>query len=209
MKRSTVLDLKHLRFLDGFAKNRLLIVLALSFVLGLIIGTVTYSKSELSVTIAEDALTEFIADRAGESFLSIFFSAVFSGLLFMLTLFLSGTSLLGIVLSPLLVALRGFMYSNMAAYLYSSYGVKGIAFHAVIIIPPAVIFSLALLLAARYSISFSSVIARLTLPRSAPASLYEDFRRYCIRYSLLILLIIFSSLIDAVLSKSFISSFEL
>lgn len=209
MKRSTVLDLKHLRFFDGFVKNKLLIILALSFLIGLIAGAVTYSKSEILLAYAEDWLSDFLSDRADRAFMSIFISSLFSGLLFLLAIFLSGTSLLGIILAPLLVALRGFLYTNAASCLYSSYGVKGVAFHAVIIIPVAVIYSLTVLTAAKYSVSFSYIIARMTMPRSAPASLYDDFRKYCIKFALLILLVVFSALVDAVLSRSFIGSFNL
>lgn len=209
MKRSRVLDLKNLRFWDGLAKNKLLIILALSFFVGLVIGVTVFSKSSILMSIAKNSVSEFLKDRINQAFLSIFISSFFSGLLFLLAIFLSGTSLLGIVLAPLLLALRGFLYANTVSYIYSSYGVKGVAFCAVIIVPSAVIFSLTALFAAKYSISFSYIIARLTLPRSTPACLYEDFKKYCMRFALLVILVIFSSLVDAVLSRSFIGSFNL
>ena len=209
MRKGTVLNLKYLHFFDGLAKNKLMVLLFFAFIIGAVVGTATYSKSDNLISFSEAFLSDFLNDRIEQSFFNIFISSLFSGLLFLLALFLSGTSLLGIILSPLLIALRGFLYSNMAAYLYSEYSIKGVAFCAVIIIPVAVINCLAFFWAAKYSMSYSYVISYLTLPHSAPANLYEDFKNFCIKYSFLIIVVIFAALTDAVLSKSLIETFNL
>lgn len=209
MRKSTVLDLKNLRVFKGLANNKLLLILLFALLIGMTIGISIYSKSEVLSSFAESSLFEFLSERSGKAFGSVFLSSFFSSMLFLLFIFLAGTSLLGIVMSPLLVCFIGFFYTNTASYIYSALGIKGVAFYAVIIIPVAVVFLLTVLSAAKYSVLFSYVIARLTFPRTAPSNLYEEFRKYCIRFSLLVLLVVLSSLIDASLSKAFIHYFDL
>lgn len=209
MRKGTVLDLKNLRILKGLSNNKLFIILLSVLLIGMAVGVSIYSKSEVLSSFAESSLTDFLNDRNGRAFGNIFLSSFFSSMLFLLLIFLAGTSLLGIVLSPLLVGFLGFFYTNTATYIYSVFGIKGVAFYAVIIIPVAVVFLLTVLSAAKYSVLFSYVIARMTFPRSAPANLYEEFRKYCIRFSLLILLVVLSSIVDASLSRAFIQYFNL
>ena len=86
---------------------------------------------------------------------------------------------------------------------------KGIAFNAVLIIPSAFVFVIALLLASRESMRFSILIAKISLPGSASVNLSFDFKNYCGRYLFIVLIALASALTDAVLSCSFLDGLML
>ena len=117
--------------------------------------------------------------------------------------------MLGVVLVPVAAVLRGIIYGGVSAFLYSQYTVKGIAFNAVLIIPSAFVFVIALLLASRESVRFSLLIARISLPATPAVNLSYDFKNYCGRYLLISLIALASALTDAVLSCFFIGGLTL
>ena len=55
---------------------------------------------------------------------------------------------------------------------------------------------------------FSSVLLRLTMPKSRPVNVSGEFKIYCGKYFIVIILSILSALIDAVVSVSFIKFFS-
>ena len=158
--------------------------------------------SKYSATYVE----RFVSLRSGESFLSVALSSFMGSALVLLVIFAAGTSMMGVVLVPFLAVLRGVFYGGVSALLYSEYAVKGIAFNAVLIVPSAFIFVVALLLAARESVRFSLLIAKMSLPGSPSVNLAFDFKNYCGRYLFIALIALASALTDAVLSCSFMDS---
>lgn len=209
MNRSTVLDLKKIRIFKGIVYNRITILLMVSFFIGIIIGTASFEKSTVSSWVAKTIFSAFLNAHTDVSFFKGVVAFALPELLFLIILFLSGTSVLGIIISPMIIVVRGFLYGSLCSFLYSSYGVKGIAVNAVIIVPSAIIIMLALIFVAKYAISFSLIIAKLTLPRTAPANLCIDFKKYYIQCAVLIPLIFVAALLDALLSKSFLLAFNL
>ena len=209
MRRSTVVNLNRVKFAQFLGKNHLIILLTLMFVFGVAAGSVTIAKSQNILKLSEYFLNIYLSQRTGVSFFSVLFGSFFTSLLTLLFVFVSGASMLGVITVPIWVALRGFLYGTVSSYLYSEYSVRGIAFNAVMVIPSAVVFVISFLLAAKESVKFSVIMAKLTLPRSKPVNLYIDFRNYCARYTFFCVAILISALIDAVLSCSFIKFFQL
>ena len=206
MQKGKVLSLKNFKFMDFVARNNILTILVVLIAGGIAVGIFTQSKIQLISEYSADYLERFIALRSGESFVSVAFSSFMGSALVLLLLFAAGTSMLGVVLVPLLAALRGVFFGGVSALLYSQYSVKGIAFNAVLIIPSAFVFVIALLLAARESMRFSILIAKISLPGSPSVNLAFDFKNYCGRYLFIALIALASALTDAVLSCSFLDS---
>ena len=206
MQKGKVLSLKNFKFMDFAARNNILTVLVVLIAGGVSIGIFTQSKIQLLSEYSADYLERFIALRSGESFISVALSSFMGSALVLLLLFAAGTSMLGIVLVPLLTAVRGAFFGGVSALLYSQYSVKGIAFNAVLIIPSAFVFVIALLLAARESMRFSILIAKISLPGAPSVNLAFDFKNYCGRYLFITLIVLASALVDAVLSCSFLDS---
>lgn len=206
MRKGKVLSLKNFRFMEFVAKNNLLAVLVVLIMAGVAVGIFTEERLQLLSKYSASYVERFVALRSGESFVSVALSSFMSSALVLLALFAAGTSMLGVVLVPFLAALRGVFYGGVSALLYSEYSVKGIAFNAVLIVPSAFVFVIALLLAARESMRFSLLIAKMSLPGSPSVNLAFDFKNYCGRYLFIALIALASALTDAVLSCSFLES---
>ncbi len=209
MKKGTVLSLKNLKFTDFMAKNNILVILILLFILGLAAGTFSGLKISVLSEYSDDYLKRFISERTNATFFSVTLDSFMGSALTLLLTFAAGTSMLGVILVPTIFLLRGVLYGSVSALLYSEYSVKGIAFNAVLIIPAAIVFIISLILSSRESIKFSLIIAKMTLPGSPSPNLSADFKNYCGRYLFICLLVLASALVDAVLSCSFLDSLTL
>ena len=206
MQKGKVLSLKNFRFAEFVAKNNILTILVVLITAGVTVGIFTEPKLQVLSRYSASYIERFIALRSGESFASVALNSFMSSALVLLVLFAAGTSMLGVVLVPILAAVRGVFFGGVSALLYSQYSVKGIAFNAVLIIPSAFIFVIALLLAARESMRFSILMAKISLPGSPSVNLAFDFKNYCGRYLFIALIALASALTDAVLSCSFLDS---
>ena len=184
-------------------------VLVVLIIAGVSVGIFTESRIQVLSNYSTTYVERFIALRSGESFLSVVLSSYMSSALVLLVLFAAGTSMLGVILVPFIAALIGLFYGGISALLYSEYSVKGIAFNAVLIVPSAFVFLIALLLAGRESMRFSLLMAKMTLPGSPSVNLAFDFKNYCGRYLFIAFILLASALTDAVLSCSFLDSLML
>lgn len=209
MRKGKVLSLKNFSFARFISRNNILSLFVVLIVAGVAVGIFTESKLKVLSDYSALYLERFILLRSGESFLSIALSSFMGSALVLLILFAAGTSILGVIFVPFLAVLRGVFYGGISALLYSEYAVKGIAFNAVLIIPSAFVFVIALLLASRESMRFSILIAKISLPGSASVNLSFDFKNYCGRYLFIVLIALASALTDAVLSCSFLDSLML
>ena len=208
MKKSRVVSLKNVGIVDFFNRNIIIVVLCLLFVAGVIISTVCYIKSPAANSLAKEWFVDYISFRASGSFLSIFLNSLLFFLIVSLCVFGCGTSMVGVVLVPMISGYLGFRYGSIASYIYSIYELKGIAFNSVILIPPTAIFLVGLFYASRCSVEFSLIISRLTVPKTVARNLSVDFKNYCSKYMVLLVIIVFVALIDALFCRWFIGFFE-
>ena len=209
MRKGKVLSLKNFKLTEFVTKNNILAVLVVLIIAGVSVGIFTESRIQVLSNYSTTYVERFIALRSGESFFSVALSSFMSSALVLLVLFAAGTSMLGVILVPFIAALIGLFYGGISALLYSEYSVKGIAFNAVLIVPSAFVFLIALLLAGRESMRFSLLMAKMTLPGSPSVNLAFDFKNYCGRYLFIAFILLASALTDAVLSCSFLDSLML
>ena len=123
-------------------------------------------------------------------------------------LFLSGTSLFGVVTVPLTVFGCGVFYGSAVAYLYFEYALKGVAFNAVIFLPSSLVLLLFLVFAARLSLNYSIELARLTMPNAMCGDLFLQFKDFSIKFLLLTLGSISAALLDGLTATSMLRFFE-
>ncbi|MCQ2450253.1 MAG: hypothetical protein MJ132_08745 [Clostridia bacterium] len=209
MKKSKVLDLKRFRFGDGFRKNGLFWFFAFLLALGFLLGTLLSGNSVTLTETVRKSLHRYAALHIRGGFSRIFVSVLLTKLAVLLFFFLCGTTMLGIVLAPMLLCYHGFMFGSAAAYLYAAFGVEGIAFYAVLLVPPFVPFFICLILGCREAFRFSNLLAKLTFPHSPSALLYPEFRNYSRYFLVLVLPLLLSAVLDGVLSCAFYRSFAL
>ncbi len=208
MQRGRVLNLGYCNVLLKFAlKNRLLILVFLLFIIGFSVGIFSAGNYEVIDSLNKSTLEAFFEDRQSATFFAVALDSFLSSMLFIVLCFGAGGSVLGLPLVPLAVLFNAFLRGGFTALLYSTYSLKGIAIHAVMILPSYILFVLALLLSACQSVEFSLKLVKTVLPSSLPSNLSLEFKSYCGKYFLFSLLVLVSALVDALLSCNFLERF--
>lgn len=210
MKKGKVLNLSHCNEVFEFIKkNNVLMILTVLFLGGFCFGIYFCSEKQSFLEFSKSYLSDFIDNRTGHSFISVLFNSFYSSMLFAVLCFISGSSMLGIILVPFICSAKGLLLGIIAANLYISNSLSGIAFYAVMILPAAVLSVIALILASKESIRFSLLLARLTIPSTTPRNLSFDFKNYCVKYLSISAICFLSALFDTVLSVNFLKSFNI
>lgn len=209
MQRGKVLNLSRLRFTEVLFKNKLLIISLAVFLAGIIFGIISVGKYKNLTDFSAGFITNFMNLRNTEKFSKILLSSFFRSVTVLIIFAVFGTSMFGVVTVPFLLSVIGVVYGNITAYLYSEFALKGIAFNAVIFLPSVVVFLIVLLLASKESVNFSLKISSLTFAKSGLYNLTLEFKKFLISFLLFISAALVSSIIDAVISCSFIKYFQL
>ncbi len=207
MQRGRVLSLRRFGIADFLQKNYFLLLIFLCLIIGLILGVFLFSDIDFLKTYSEEYVKDYFDKRQNVSFGMIFLTSSLESLALLFIAFLLGASFFGVVTVPLAIAIKGFFQGGITAFLYSSYGLKGIVFNAIIYIPSTIIFIIVLMLASRESVRFSMKISSLTLSKTLPCNLSEDFKIYSIKYLFFAVFVLISSLLDSVLSITILKHF--
>ncbi len=208
MRKSAIIRFNISRVFLRLKNNILDIVFLLFFVFGLIIGCFLVRDYEPIKKASEDYFSSFLSSRNSSSFITIAFKSILDSLPIFLFVFLSGTSLIGVVLIPLLIFFKGSLIGVYTGYIYSNYLLKGIAFNALFFIPVNIVLIFALILCSKTSFTYSSVLLKISMPKSYSVNLSSNFQNYYKRFSLSALLLLLSAIIDALMSSSFLGLFN-
>ena len=209
MQRGKVLNLSRLRFTEVLFKNKLLIISLAVFLAGIIFGIISVGKYKNLTDFSAGFITDFMDLRNTEKFSKILLSSFFRSIAVLIVFAVFGTSMFGVVTVPFLLSVIGVIFGNITAYLYSEFALKGIAFNAVIFLPSVIVFLIVLLLASKEAVNFSLKISSLTFSKSGLYNLTLEFKKFLISFLLFISAALVSSIIDAVISCSFIKYFQL
>ena len=208
MRGSRVLSLNGVKAVNFLKENGSLIFLTLIFVLGVLSGALFFEKQVSVADYAKNQFTDFLVLRQKGTFFAIFFSSLINLLIYFGGVFIAGTSVVGNIVSPFVVMWFGFNFGTLATYLYSGYALKGIAFSAIILIPSSAIFALILVFCSREAMRFSLLLTRLFTPQGVSASVYENFKSYCMKFLYYLAFVVLSATADALLSTFFIKFFD-
>ena len=208
MRSVGVLSLNRVKTVNFFKENGALILLTSIFVFGILFGTIVYAKEDAVSSFAKSEFEKFLSIRKERSFFLIFFSSFLKLLLFFGAVFVSGTSVVGTVISPCVLLWYGFNFGILATYLYSVYSLKGIAFNAIILIPVGTIFSLNLIFACKSAINFSLILTKNFTPQGTNGSVFENFKIYCGKFLYYFLLTLLAAFTDSLVSAFFIKFFN-
>lgn len=208
MKPGGVVSLKRFNSFVFLRKNRLHILMCLAFVVGVITGSAFVMSNERAAGFASDLASFYIKDRQGVGFLNLLLKSCFGYGAVCLAFFVFGASVIGVVLSPVLCCAIGLYYGSIAAYLYSVFSVRGVAFNAIVLIPATLVFAVSVFFAAKESFCFSAILLKLTLPKSKPVNVSAEFKAYCGKFLAFLLVAVFVSIIDAAVSTAFLKLFD-
>lgn len=209
MQYGRVLNLSfYNKAIQFIVKNRLLILVTVFFITGFAIAVFGTGKYEFVTEWTQNYFESFIAERTENSFFAVAADSFLSSMLFIILCLIFGTSMLGVIIIPAVVAVKGYILGNLTAYLYSVFSFEGVAFHAVIVLPPAIIFSAAFIFSAIEAINFSFNLSKLTFIQDFSFDLNREFKRFCFRFLLFSIPVLASGIIDALLSNNLLNNFS-
>lgn len=208
MRRGIIVNLKRFKLLDYVTRNKIFIILCVLFITGMTFGAIIISKNSLLSKSVQLFFNSFLEVHIGNNFFKKLFKCITRYIIILIIYFLSGASMLGIAVTPFITLWQGIFIGGIISYLYSSLGLSGIAFNAIILIPPISVFSVCCFFAAKRAIAFSFDIAKLTMPKSRPTNLHDEFKNYCGRYLIFAGVTIICALLEIILNLLFLKHFK-
>lgn len=209
MKTGGVVSLKKFSSLNFLIGNRLLILMFSAFIIGIAVSCLSFAGNSKAAQFSGELFSAYISDRRSAGFLSVLFAVFIKYFAVSVAFFVIGASIIGVVLSPVLCCSLGLYYGLLASYTYSSFSFKGIAFNSIILIPAAIIYSFSTFFAAKEAFRFSKLLLSLTLPKCRPFNLSSEFKVYCGKFIIVLLLSIIAAFIDSILSVVLLKYFSL
>ncbi len=209
MTASTVVKYKA-KTLNVILKESYSVIIMFSvYIVGIIFGCLSLKNNSVVFYKAEGLYRDFISSRTDKVFLSQFCSALLDWLPFMLAVFVCGTCIVGMVLSPIFICYKGFCYGALSGYLYSAFSFKGIILVLIFIIPPTLICAFILFFCGARSYTFSLKLAKSVLPGKINEDMYGNFSIYLKESLILIIFSVIASVIDALISVAFFDKINL
>lgn len=206
MKKRMLAAAGRTSLLDGINQNNSLLIIAFCFLLGLLAGVLYFKLQNTGGDFYKEEFATLRTNLSG-GFGQVFLSALLRQLPFAAAIFLAGTCMVGAVLVPAITVLNGASCGILMGYAYATYGLTGIVFNLLILIPPATIAALALILSGRESLGFSLSLARLALPGLGKPAIEQDFKLYCLRQLFVLLFFVVAALVQTVMALCFSSFF--
>lgn len=169
---------------DVFIKKHLATVLfIIAFTAGVVWGAVVSVTADEAFLMDMDFLfTTNLNSRLSMGMLSSFGAHFASNFIFIAATAFCGLSPWGVGVLPFVLAFKGFGTGLSAAYLISTYGLKGLGFYIVVVLPGAFIFSLALTFMCSESASMSLHLAGNIFSKSEnPSPQWLRVKKYLFR----------------------------
>lgn len=189
--------------------NYILVLLALLFLGGMVFGAFfarsagTGSLEKLDFLFFSNYKT-----RTTQPVTYVFISSLASSFAFILFCFLCGLSMWGLFFIPVIPVFRGFGLGLTSGYLYAAYGLKGILFNAVVIIPGAYICIFAILYAAREGIQFSKKIASCGVMHEKGYS-WPPLKEYFTHFGGAVIIAFAAAIVDSLMAVCFSGIFSI
>lgn len=184
------------------------LLLLSTFVISVLIGSLLVAKVSYFSSYAETFISDFVLERKEFNFYTVFKSSLISILPLYMLLFLFGTSVIGCVAVPLIPVVKGLLYGSVSGYLYTSYSLEGIMFNALLIIPSLLVTVFGMVLLGKDAFDFSGVLSKICIKSGKPVNVYNDFKLYCTRSLIALLVAVIAIIFDVGMSALFIKYFN-
>lgn len=188
----------------GSRKNLIFRIMILTLLVGVAVGALSGTGSDKVFIERMDIL--FLTDfdvRCTQGPLASFAASFASAFIFMLVMFMSGLSLWGFIVCAAVPFLKGFGYGIAAGYIYGSYGIRGIIYNILIILPGAFICSAIMAAASAESIKNSLSMASGYFRTAVRDDPRLRMKEYCMSMLWLLFLSAISSGADMIFSLLF------
>ena len=191
----------------SYAKeNRLLVFFLTVFCLGIVFGGFSIRYFEANETDLSNLFQQFVSLRT-RAFTHILFSSLFSCVFPVFLLYCFGLFVYGYVPCFLLLFVQGITHGVVCGYIYSTYGLKGVAFVLLVVLPPAFIGTIILLVGSKVSFQFAVILSKTYFSDMVLVQPTIYFKRYHCKYLILLGFAMFAALADSLLSRVFIHVF--
>ncbi len=208
MRKTAILNLNTNKIFSKFKRNFFEFIFLILFIFGLVCGGYIVKNYDSLSNEAKFHFEAFLSTRINNGFFKIFLKSLLDAVPYFFLVFISGTSLVGVVIIPLTIILKGIEIGVFSGFIYSEYLLKGIAFNALFFVPVNAVIVFALILCSKISFSYAVLLAKISLPNSQLINLSNNFQNYYKKFSLTVLLLIISSTLDAIMSSSFLGLFN-
>ncbi len=185
-------------------KNIVLLLFIAAVILGAAAGALggKYADAELMKSLDIVFLTNFqLRSKAG--MLSVFTASFAANFIVLLTIFLLGLTLWGELCVILIPLIKGYGYGLTIGYLYSTYGMMGIFYNLLIILPGAFLFSVVVAAAAKESFVNSVRLLAMFFKKAVSDDPRVQMKHYLLSMLWLLFLAALSSAADMLFSLMF------
>lgn len=194
--------------ISGIKPDLPFIIFSMIFVIGVFLGCFSVGRFEQILNDVTEEFSAFVELRRAAGFFQILKNSFMMVVPYYVMIFLCGTSVIGCVISPVVLAVKGFSYGCFAGYLYFTYRLDGIMFNALILIPSVLVAVIGLLVLTREAFSFAYLLSGICIKSNKPVNIYTNFKLYCVKSLIYIIFAIVAVLFDIGMSALFISFFE-
>ena len=177
--------------------RKTIIFLFLCLIISMIAGSVSVSSLNMDYIYKLNFL--FLSDfkeKLSQSNLQVFSSSLAMLGSFAILLELSAFSCLGTFFIPLIISFKGFSLGLTAGYLYLIYGLKGIAFYILILLPGIFVSSVAVTFFAANCMKFSFKLAKTVLAKETEESIKESLKKHLRKSGYCLIVLVMSSGLD-------------
>lgn len=194
--------------LEVVNQNNSLIFIILCYIIGILCGVLFFKYNNQNGLYYYNEFNK-LYEELKSGFAVNFGLALLRQLPYAAAVFLAGSSMIGVVIAPAVTCLRGATYGIIMSYTCNAFGLMGIVFNLLILIPPAVISAIAIILSSRESFGFSLCLARLALPNCTTPKIDKDFKLFCLRQIFVFLFFLAAALLEGFMATSFTPFFNL
>ncbi len=199
-----------LRYLVFFKEHRYYIISLFFLIFGMFIGalSVEWLTSDYSGFI-NSWFKSFVGFRNEAGFIKLFFNNFLTGFLVIFLMVVSSFGLGGIIVSPLVIFIRGFATCVLSGILYRNYSLQGIAFSNLILLPSCLLTDFLYLYFCEKAIQLSCEFLNILRDVSAKGIVIKP---QCVKvlkgFALCAALMAVASAVEAIFSSCFIKYFS-
>lgn len=189
-----------------FLQNKPLVFLSICLLCGIFCGSMLVKFADKSTWQFINILfSNDVRERATKTLFESFIDSLSSTFVFIFVSFFMGLSMYGFIFVPFIPFAYGVCIGMSEVYLYLSHGLKGLLLYSFIFLPGIFVSSMAILLMTKEATSMSSSLSSLSFSKGNFNNSFS-LKRYFVRSGYLIIIAVFSSIIE-LLSSSLFSRF--
>lgn len=196
-------------FKFDFKKNGLVLFFFCFMLAGIIIGAVCAKNASKDMMDNLDFffLTNFTL-RSQYGAFDVFISSFAAAFVFLLSIFLLGISAWGLPVIPLVPMFRGLGFGLSIGYLYGAYGMSGIWYNLLIILPGAFLNALVLLSASCVAMKHSVRVLSVLVRPHVSEDMHKEFCKYLYKMMWLLIVLAVSCVVDMIFALLFAGIFN-